>query len=493
MNYVVKAFCLLLLVLFPSAVAYAGPGDILFSDDFDSGATCSTLSPVWTSSVAANAGINTDTSASPSCSLFTGQGPVTVTSQSLDLSGIAGADLTAWVRKGDDAFSENPDNGEDLVLEYRNSAGFWISWQFFSANALANGAITIVSNNFPLSALHSNFALRWRQTGGSGANFDFWHIDDVVITESGIAPPPNLNANFCDRFENGLQNFTANNSTFVGTGNQTSNSPNNSLFLRHGTATATSVTLSATSLSSISVWVRRGDDSFSENPDNGENLIIEAFNNLGVWVELETFAGLGTQGEIFNRTYTPTADLMHPDFQIRFRLTTASGSDFDYWHVDDLCFVSANPNINVQKTSQILSDPINGLVNPKAIPGAIVRYLITITNTGEGIADDGSVSVTDTLDANTTFFSGDLDGSGAPFIFTDGSGSNSTGLSVDFSGLGSSSDGVAFFNGANSSITPSTDFDAAVRALSITLDGPINGTTAGGTPSFQIEFNARIE
>ena len=49
------------------------------------------------------------------------------------------------------------------------------------------------------------------------------------------------------------------------------------------------------------MWIRRGADSFSEDPDGGEDLVVEYLNDIGVWVALETFSGSGGPGAIFNR------------------------------------------------------------------------------------------------------------------------------------------------------------------------------------------------
>ncbi len=55
--------------------------------------------------------------------------------------------------------------------------------------------------------------------------------------------------------------------------------------------------------------------------------------------------------------------------------------------------------ITVSKTSQVLSDPINLAVNPKAIPGAVVEYTITVTNAVAASATATNVQVTDSLAA----------------------------------------------------------------------------------------------
>jgi uncharacterized repeat protein (TIGR01451 family) len=61
---------------------------------------------------------------------------------------------------------------------------------------------------------------------------------------------------------------------------------------------------------------------------------------------------------------------------------------------------------NLTKTSVVISDPINGTTNPKAIPGAVVEYTIRLVNTGSASATN--VTVTDTLPTDTTYVAGSL-------------------------------------------------------------------------------------
>lgn len=54
--------------------------------------------------------------------------------------------------------------------------------------------------------------------------------------------------------------------------------------------------------------------------------------------------------------------------------------------------------LTVTKTSTVISDPFNGATNPKAVPGAVIEYTITIANAA-GAATASSVSVSDSLNA----------------------------------------------------------------------------------------------
>lgn len=62
--------------------------------------------------------------------------------------------------------------------------------------------------------------------------------------------------------------------------------------------------------------------------------------------------------------------------------------------------------VTMTKTATVISDPYNLAVNPKAIPGATVRYCMIVSNAGPGTAS--TMTVTDTLPSTVTFVSGSL-------------------------------------------------------------------------------------
>ncbi len=74
--------------------------------------------------------------------------------------------------------------------------------------------------------------------------------------------------------------------------------------------------------------------------------------------------------------------------------------------------------VTAVKTSTIISDPVNGVTNPKAIPGAVVEYCIAVSNAA-GSAAATNVNIVDSLPAQVTFdntfgifVDGTVDGSG---------------------------------------------------------------------------------
>jgi uncharacterized repeat protein (TIGR01451 family) len=64
-------------------------------------------------------------------------------------------------------------------------------------------------------------------------------------------------------------------------------------------------------------------------------------------------------------------------------------------------YVIQSATLTVTKTSAVFSDPFNNTTNPKAIPGAIVQYTITVANTGSQSAT--GVSITDPIPTNTDY------------------------------------------------------------------------------------------
>ncbi|MFQ5982589.1 MAG: hypothetical protein ACE5KS_04355, partial [Woeseiaceae bacterium] len=228
-----------------------------------------------------------------------------------------------------------------------------------------------------------------------------------------------------------------------------------------------------------------------EDPDNVENLVVEYLDDVGGWVTLETFPGAGAQGEVFIRTYNLPAAGRHSNFRLRFRQTAGSGATWDFWHIDDVCFVQLPvPNLVVSKFVQTLSDPINGGSNPKSIPGAIMLYTIDVSNQGPGAVDADTLLITDPISANTAVF---VDTSGGdPIVFVDGPVASGLGYvftnDVEFSNqIGG---GPPFIYVP----TPDVDgFDSAVTDIRVVPTGSMNAASGGNFPSFRILLRLRVQ
>jgi hypothetical protein len=84
----------------------------------------------------------------------------------------------------------------------------------------------------------------------------------------------------------------------------------------------------------------------------------------------------------------------------------------DGTYTDRNAFLVSSATLSISKSAQLICDPFNSTTNPKNIPGAIVRWTITITN-AVGAGSPASLSqVTDALSANTTFDANLVTGAG---------------------------------------------------------------------------------
>lgn len=64
-------------------------------------------------------------------------------------------------------------------------------------------------------------------------------------------------------------------------------------------------------------------------------------------------------------------------------------------------FEVSSATLEISKVATVVFDPFNDTTNPKAIPGAIVEYVITVDNTGTEDADN--VVITDFIDTDVNF------------------------------------------------------------------------------------------
>ncbi len=143
--------------------------------------------------------------------------------------------------------------------------------------------------------------------------------------------------------------------------------------------------------------------------------------------------------------------------------------------------LTGNATLVVTKTSTVISDPISS-ANPKAIPGAIVRYTITVQNTGNLSVDANSIIMQDPLPANFT-----LDAS-TPFTFTNGTVSSGLNTFNQSSMVSYSSTGSAPYSQPLGS-----GYNAAIRGFRFAPTGTMAPATTSGPSSFSLSFVGRVE
>ena len=140
-------------------------------------------------------------------------------------------------------------------------------------------------------------------------------------------------------------------------------------------------------------------------------------------------------------------------------------------------------------------DPVTLTDNPKAIPLAFVEYLIRATNPNPASLTVDNVIIADSLPADVRLFFGlPTD----PLTFVQGSPSSS--LSYSFGGLADLTDDIRFSNdGGVTFVVPSVDangLDATIPRINyieITPQGTFAADTGGGTPSFELTYEVRLD
>jgi uncharacterized repeat protein (TIGR01451 family) len=140
-------------------------------------------------------------------------------------------------------------------------------------------------------------------------------------------------------------------------------------------------------------------------------------------------------------------------------------------------------NLVVTKTSTVISDPVNGTINPKLIPGAVVEYAISVTNAGNRTVTASSIIVADVLPANFTY-----DGATA-VTFTNGptaSGLNAFNAATMVSFSSQAGGGAPF------TYAPTAGYDPNVRGVRIAPTGTMAAASATTQPSFTLRFRGRV-
>lgn len=162
------------------------------------------------------------------------------------------------------------------------------------------------------------------------------------------------------------------------------------------------------------------------------------------------------------------------------------------------------PVIGVTKSSTVISDPVNGASNPKRLPGAVVEYVIAVSNSGRISPDVGTVIMSDVLPAEVDLTMATYSASSGCVVScagTDGSrpariteGSTASTLTLDYVSVGDGGDDVQFLDGGGSPVTPPTSGTApAVRQLVLTPSGTFAANPFGPPyPSFELRYRVTI-
>ena len=140
-------------------------------------------------------------------------------------------------------------------------------------------------------------------------------------------------------------------------------------------------------------------------------------------------------------------------------LLTDAGSDGDEADSDN--FLVSTASLTITKTSALLSDPINGITNPIAIPGATISFTIQVDN-GAGGAIATEITITDAMPANMTYTS-----DGITVINSNGAAGGTFALSNAQGGCPEVGDACGWYDGTDTVVVNGITLDAGERTQMI--------------------------
>lgn len=151
----------------------------------------------------------------------------------------------------------------------------------------------------------------------------------------------------------------------------------------------------------------------------------------------------------------------------------------------DLIVCNPFAALSVTKVSSLISDPVNLGTNPKAIPGALVEYLISVANNGTAATDNNSVVVIDNGPADAKLCQ--INRAGGPVVFNDPGGS---GLTYTFASLGSGTDSLDFSSndGATWGHVPAADAQGCDNTITSFRVRPGGGLGAGRSFTLRVRY-----
>jgi uncharacterized repeat protein (TIGR01451 family) len=156
--------------------------------------------------------------------------------------------------------------------------------------------------------------------------------------------------------------------------------------------------------------------------------------------------------------------------------------------LSDITFVKLMPLLVALKTVSMVGTSGNDRF---AIPGNDVLYTLTVTNSGDGRSDAGTLFLADPIPAEVEFFNGDIDGAGpasGAVLFTQTGAGLTFNLATD---VAYSNAGTAPANFAACTYTPIAGYDPNVRYLCLNPKGQM--LAGNPDPTFSAQFRARIK
>jgi len=223
------------------------------------------------------------------------------------------------------------------------------------------------------------------------------------------------------------------------------------------------------------------------------------FNNLPMTILNDT--GASTKTFKLNYTIPTSAQTGYWKFTVRAK----EGEENTIDHSSDFMLLvnHALPDIKLDKSITIHSDPIHGINSAgnysKALPGAILTYTIKATNTGQGVAENNSIWISDAIPANTYMVVNDYDAISGQGPVIEQPVNPISGLTYLFTSLDSTTDSIEFSdnNGLDFDYPPTPDsegIDKKITHFRINPTGTFQAPAAGESANqFSIKFRVQLQ
>lgn len=177
---------------------------------------------------------------------------------------------------------------------------------------------------------------------------------------------------------------------------------------------------------------------------------------------------------------------------VYFSGNDAGGGGFDpggqQLGISDVVYDKVMPLLSAMKTVAMVGTSGNARF---AIPGNDVYYTLTVTNSGDGTVDSGTLFLADPIPAEVEFYNADIDGAGpatgAAYFTQNGAGLTFT-LGTDLRYSNGVSAPASF---AACAYSPSAGYDPNVTYLCLNPKGKM--LAGDPDPTFSIQFRARIK
>jgi len=266
----------------------------------------------------------------------------TVISQTMNLSSFAHATLSYWFQRT--GSGNSPEAGDDLILAYDVGRG-WRTLSQQPGKGPDMSHYEKVELELPIEALSPSFRLRISNSGlaSSSRPYDDWFIDDIIIR----AQAKRVTV-FEDSFSSSRPDYQKwKNNKGATVDDRGLNEPSGPFSLRLNghpaqgdSLVSTPIDLSDYAQVVFRYWYQR--TGAADEPEPGDDLIIEYEPESNVWQELSLHPGDGPSMTSYEKvTIDLPTDALHSRFRLRLRSIGIDGASFnicDDWFIDDISF-----------------------------------------------------------------------------------------------------------------------------------------------------------